>query len=87
MTPTVPEPAEAEDAQGTENQREEASEGEQVYATEQVTDVDFMVLFTGYGFRIALTECRAISIDQLDLILAHTTRRLTCHRQGAKSGR
>ena len=43
----------------------------------QVPDVDFTDLFTGPGCRIPLTEERAISTDQLDLVMAHVTRRLT----------
>ena len=49
----------------------------QVDAAEPVPDVDFTDLFTGPGCRIPLTEERAISLDQLDLVMAHVTRRLT----------
>ena len=66
-----------EHAEENESQQEDATEEEQVDATEQVPDVDFTDLFTGSGCRISLTEERAISTDQLDLVMAHVTRRLT----------
>ena len=74
---------EAEHAEEDENRQTAAAEEKQVDATEQVDaaepvpDVDFTDLFTGPGCRIPLTEERAISLDQLDLVMAHVTRRLT----------
>ena len=38
--------------------------------------VDFSDLFTGPGYHIPQTEMRSISLDQLDLVMKHVTRRL-----------
>ena len=43
---------------------------------EHLVEVDFSDLFTGPGYHIPQTEMRATSLDQLDLVRAHVTRRL-----------
>ena len=42
-----------------------------------LVEVGFSDLFTGPGYPIHLTEMRAISLDQLEIVRAHVTRRLT----------
>ena len=44
---------------------------------EPLVEVDFSDLFTGPGYHIPQTEMRATSLDQLDLVMKHVTRRLT----------
>ena len=44
---------------------------------EHLVEVDFSDLFTGPGYHIPQTEMRATSLDQLDLVMKHVTRRLT----------
>ena len=39
--------------------------------------MDFSDLFTGSGYHIPQTEMRATSLDQLNLVMKHVTRRLT----------
>merc|ERR1711865_624676 len=44
---------------------------------DHMVEVDFSDLFTGPGYQIPQTEMRATSLNQLDLVMKHVTRRLT----------
>ena len=44
---------------------------------DHLVEVDFSDLFTGPGYPIPQIEMRATSLDQLDLVIKHVTRRLT----------
>ena len=42
-----------------------------------MVEVDFSDLFTGPGYQIPQTEMRATSLNQLNRVMKHVTRRLT----------